>query len=207
MKKIIVATLLLWSITGYAGQKAITDTGDVVILNDDGTWVYSDDAKKTTSSIGTNKRKFLKPKDSSFLLKSKINNSAFWVNTHRWTFGKGDAADIEYKFRLKGKSLYGMAITEEISMPVVALADIALANMKDVAPDAKMVRQEYRFVNGKKLLYMEINGTIRGIQYSYRGYYYSNDYGVTQFLTYTGTNLVSKYTSEINDFLNGFVTQ
>jgi hypothetical protein len=38
MKKIFLVTiLLLFSFTSYAGQKAITDTGDQVILNSDGT--------------------------------------------------------------------------------------------------------------------------------------------------------------------------
>ena len=57
----------------YASQNAITDTGDVVLLNDDGAWVYSDDAKKTANAIETNERKFVKPKDSSFILKSTTN--------------------------------------------------------------------------------------------------------------------------------------
>ena len=98
---------MLWSINGCASQKAITDTGDIVILNDDGTWVYSDDAKKTANAIETNERKFAKPKDTSFILKSTINNSAFWVNMHRWAFKKGDVdagAIAEYEFQLKEKT-------------------------------------------------------------------------------------------------------
>lgn len=38
MKKIFLVTIsLLFSFTSYAGQKAIADTGDQVILNSDGT--------------------------------------------------------------------------------------------------------------------------------------------------------------------------
>jgi hypothetical protein len=67
--------------------------------------------------------------------------------------------------------------------------------------------QEYRVVNGKKLIYMQINGTIKGINFTYNGYYYSNPSGSTQLVAYTAASAVRKYKSEINDFLNGLVTQ
>ena len=54
---------------------------------------------------------------------------------------------------------------------------------------------------------MEMKGTLQGIKFMYLGYYYSDDSGSTQFLAYTGSSLVGKYKSEINDFLNGFVVQ
>ena len=208
MKKILVVTLLLWSSVAYCGQKAITDTGDIVILNDDGTWVYADQSEQTANAIETNEQIFVKPDDSSFLLKSTKNNSTFWINTDKWVFQKSiDNAEAEYEFQLKGKDLYGMAITEEIAMPVESLAEIALTNAKSVAPDAEIVTQEYRVVNGAKLMYMEINGTIQGIKFAYLGYYYADDAGATQLITYTATNLVAKYRSEIDDFLNGFVAK
>ncbi|MFC1516766.1 hypothetical protein ACFL7E_08425 [Thermodesulfobacteriota bacterium] len=208
MKKTFLIILLLLAATSYAGQKAITDTGETVILNDDGTWVYSNDVKKTAVIIKTNKRKFVKPKGASFLLKSKKNSSAFWVDTHRWTFKKEEAgAAGEYEFQLKGGDLYGAAITEAIPMPIETLVDVAFLNAKDAAPDSKIVRKEYRVVNGKKLIYMEMNGTIQGINFSYFGYYYSDASGSTQFLTYTSSTLVSRYKSDINDILNGLDVQ
>ena len=54
---------------------------------------------------------------------------------------------------------------------------------------------------------MEMKGTIQGIKFMYFGYYHSDDTGSTQFVAYTGSNLTSKYKSEIYDFLNGFVLQ
>lgn len=208
MKKLLVAILLLVASTSYAGQTAVTDTGEKVILNSDGTWVRADSAPKPAQKIETNKKKFDKPKDSAFLLKSTRNNSAYWLNTVKWSFGKtqGDAA-AEYRFQLKSKDLYGMAITEGIEMPLETLADIALTNARGAAPDVKMIKQEYRVVNGKKVIYMEFKGTIKGVNFTYHGYYYSNSSGSTQLLAYTASNTVAKYGSEMNDFLNGLVTQ
>jgi hypothetical protein len=208
MKKLFVTILLLLAATSYASQKAITDTGEEVILNSDGTWEYSNNAQKATNIIETNKKKFERPRDSSFLLKSIKNNSAYWINTDKWSFRKAkDNTEAEHEFKLKGKDLYGMALTEGIEISLKSLADIAFSNAQGAAPDAKIVRQEYRLVNGKKVIYMEINGTIQSIKFTYLGYYYSDASGSTQLITYTATNLVDKYKSEINDFLNGLVTQ
>ena len=208
MKKLFVATLLLLAATSHAGQKAITDSGEEVTLNSDGTWAYANNAPKAAQKIETNKSKFEKSKDSTFLLKSTKNNSAFWINALNWSFAKtqGDAA-YEYQFQLKGKDLYGMAITEGIEIPLESLADLALTNARSAAPDAKIIMKEYRVVNGKKVIYMEIKATVKGIDFTYRGYYYSNSSGSTQLVTYTATNAVAKYKSEINDFLNGLVTR
>lgn len=209
MKTLFVATLLLLlAATCYASQEAITDTGEKVILNSDGTWVYSNNAPKPATRIGTNKKKFEKPNDSNFLLKSTKNNSAFWINTVKWSFmKKQDDAEAEYQFQLKGKDLYGLAITEGIEISPKSLVDLALGNFQSAAPGAKMVMQEYRVVNGKKVIYMETNVTLKDVDFTYCGYYYSNSSGTTQLVAYTATKVVAKYRSEINDFLNGLVTQ
>lgn len=208
MKKLFVTILLLLAATSYASQKAITDTGEEVILKGDGTWEYSDKAQKATNIIETNKKIFERSRDSSFLLKSTKNNSAYWINTDKWSFRKGkNSTEAEYVFQLKGKDLHAMAISEGVEIPLESLGNIALTNARKVAPDSKSVKQEFRIVNGKKVLYMEINGTIQGIKFTYLGYYYSDVSGSTQLVTYTGSNLVDKYKSEIDDFLNGLVTQ
>jgi hypothetical protein len=208
MKIIFITIFILLTTTSYASQKAITDTGEEVILNSDGTWKYTDNSKKADKIIETNKKRFKKPRDSSFLLKSTKSNSAYWINTDKWTFRKAtNNAEAEYEFQLKGKDLYGMAVSEGVHIPVKSLTDIALSNAKGAAPDTEIVKKEYRYVNGNKVIYMEMNGTIQGIKFTYLGYYYSDASGSTQLITYTGTSLVDKYKSEINDFLNGFGTQ
>jgi len=50
-----------------------------------------------------------------------------------------------------------------------------------------------------------MNGTMQGIKVSYYGYYFSNNNGTLQFLTYTSQNLLSDYIDEIEDLLNGFI--
>ncbi|MBA7532119.1 hypothetical protein ES705_24345 [subsurface metagenome] len=208
MKKLFVTILLLLAATSYASQKAITDTGEQVILNSDGTWEYYGNAQKPAKIIETIKKKFERPRNSSFLLKSIKNKSAYWINTNKWSFHKAkDNPQAEYQFQLKGKDLYAMTIAEGVEIPIETLTNIALDNARSVAPDTKIVRQEYRVVNGNKVIYMEMNGTLQGVKFTYLGYYYSDTSGSIQLIAYTATSVVDKYKTEINDFLNGLVTQ
>lgn len=205
LRVLIVICILFVTTTAFAGQKAITDTGAEVILNDNGTWQYKKD--KAGSRIDTNQRNFTKPIDANFLLKSTRNNAAFWINTNKWQFSKSADSTSEYEFQLKDKDLYGMAVNEGVEIPIESLAEIAFGNVRDVAPDAKILKKEYRIVNGKRVIYMETSGTIQGIKCIYLGYYYSDKAGSTQYIAYTASNLVNKFEPEIADFLNGLATR
>ena len=209
MTRLIITLLSIFiATTGYAGQKAITDTGEEVILNSDGTWIFANNSSSTEEEIKINKTEFIRPSDSSFLLKSTKNDSAFWINSSKWSFKKAtNNIEAEYELQLKGNDLYGIIIAEGIHIPIESLAEIALTNAKNAAPDIKITKKEYRYVNGNKVIYMEMSGTMKGMKITYLGYYYSDESGSTQLLTFTGTSLVSKYQSEISDFLNGLVLQ
>ena len=206
MKILTVFLLSVLSFFSIASQKALTEEGDVVILNEDGTWLYEDGKPSNEIEIPTNPSVFLNNSKSNFALKSTKTKAVFAINPKKWTFKKNSADHdaAEYTFKLKNSDLYGMAISEQLEIKVEELVKIAFDNAKTAAPDAKIVKKEYRMVNGKKVIYMEIVGTIQSITFKYLGYYYSDSSGSTQYLTYTGLALENKYKEEINNFLNGF---
>jgi len=202
----LLFALLAVSIQLNAQEKAVTSTGEEVILFDDGTWKYMDVDLPSVDEITTNPRNFAKAKDSSFLLKSKKTKNGFWINPKKWDFRKGtDNPDAEYELQLKEGDLYGMIITEKVEIPLEALKNIALSNAKSVAPDVRVVKEEYRNVNGLKVLCMQLNGTTQGIKFSYFGYYYSDESGTVQFITYTAQSLIDEYRDTAESLLNGIV--
>lgn len=200
--------LLFCGIHGFTQKVALTETGEQVILYDDGTWVYSESSESVVSEIPTSDKKFVKDKSQSFLLKSTRTNLGLWLNGSDWSFTKGETEeDAEYNFQLKGKDLYAMLISEQMEIPLETLRMAALENARSAAPDIKVVSEEYRIVNGQKVLMLHMAGTIEGIKFTYFGYYYSNSSGTVQLITYTGTSLFSEYKSDIEKFLNGLVEQ
>ena len=87
-----------------AQQKAVTETGDEVILFDDGTWQYQDEETQKEKEIPTNPTEFKKDKKSTFLLKSNRFNVGIYLNPKVWSFKKAsDNPDAEYQFQLKPK--------------------------------------------------------------------------------------------------------
>lgn len=206
MKIFIVLLLCAFSLSVSASKKAVTDEGDVVILNNDGTWEYEDGIAADYIKLTVNPATFSKNIKSNFTLKSTKTNANFSINSKKWEFKKnnGEHDSAEYTFKLKGSDLYGMAISEELEIKIEELTKIAFVNAQSAAPDAKVVKKEYRIINGHKVIYMEIVGTIQSIKFKYFGYYYSDSSGSTQYLAYTGLGLENKYKEEINNFLNGF---
>lgn len=191
-----------------AAKRAVTDEGSVVILNGDGTWVYESEVKVAQEQIKENSTHFTKPAEATFLVKSTKNNSAFWINPTKWSFQKSNGeSQKEYQFQLKNGDLYGAIISEQIEIGIENLGQIALINARKLAPDMQITQQEYRIVNGVKVLYVQMSGSATGIKFTFNGYYYSNKTGTTQYITWTAASMIEKYQSEIDSFLNGFTTQ
>ena len=205
--KYILSIILCLSSTDIISQtiNAITQFGQEVELHDNGTWNYLKDNSR--ASFGTNNTLFKKSPNSSFLVKSKIAPVGVWINTSDWKFNNDDNnEDSEYFFEYQHGDLYGMAIVEELEIPIDNLAKIALENAKYLINDIQVVTQEYRFVNGQKVLFMEFGGSVEGMQITYDGYYYSDSGGTIQLIVFTGTNLINKYKNKIEEFLNGLVS-
>lgn len=187
-----------------AQTKAVTENGDEVLLYEDGTWGYIKETKSHFDSIPTNEQRFVKTPALTFSLKSKNIPASIFYNTSKWAMKKGDSPS-EYTFSHKTQDVYGMFISEQIEIPVENLRTIALNNAQEVAPNCEIVKEDFRVVNGKKVFFMQMNGTTQGIKFTYLGYYYSNQSGTFQFVTYTAQNLLAKVQVEMLELLNGVV--
>ena len=200
----LVCSLFLFNVS--AQKKAVTETGQEVVLYEDGTWKYLFDIDNPEKKIKTSSKKYKKPPSSSFLLKSNKIKMGFWLDPKVWSFKKStDNLEAEYELQLKDGDLYGMIITEQIEIPLSSLKNIVLENGRVASPDIHIVKEEYRIVNGIKVLMLQMNGTIQGIKFSYYGYYYSNKNGTVQFMTYTSQNLLKEYFDKYEGLLNGLV--
>ncbi|MCE2682329.1 MAG: hypothetical protein ACK49D_06475 [Flavobacteriia bacterium] len=186
--------------------KAITENGEEVVLFENGQWEYTEGNEYVEEEILMNPVKFTRPATSAFLLKSTKFNVGTYLDSKKWTIEKGKGDDAyEYQLTLNQGDLYAMMITEQVEIPLESLKAIALENARDVAPDVYVVKEEYRMVNGLRVLMMQMNGTLSGIKFSYYGYYFSSEKGTIQFIGYTSQNLLSKYQKTIEDLLNGLV--
>jgi hypothetical protein len=178
---------------------ATTDDGKKVILKNDGTWKFlNSDVSKNNSSFKNT------PSTSTKELILKGNKVSIFYNPNLW---QEKPSDTPPKTTLvhKDGDVYVMIIYERIEMDPEALKNIAINNAKAASPDTKVTLDEERIVNGTKIHCMKMEGTIQSIKFIYYGYYYAGKAGTLQLLTYTYTNLISEYESDMSDFLNGLV--
>jgi hypothetical protein len=205
-KSLLLSLMLILSLAASAQQKAITQTGEEVVLYNNGTWIYTHRDSLKTEEIPTSAGVFNKSINASFLLKSKRINIGCWIDPEKWKFQQAPVHDpAEYELDHVNGNMYALMLTENLDIPVVSLGNIAIQNARDVAPDLTIIGKEYRMVNGKKVLMIRMVGTIQDIRFSYYGYYYAANGGATQFLVYSSEAFMEENLSEVEELLNGLV--
>lgn len=199
---LVLLTLLIGR-TGAlaAGVDATTDDGRKVVLYPDGTWKFKDAA----ASSG-DKGPSTKPSSATEVVKSQKGFFELWYDPEKWSTNSGlKSGAAEFSLKHSSGDAYAMAIVERIGMPQSSLRKIALDNAKSSAPDAKIVLEEERTVNGVKVHVMQIEGTIQGIPFKYYGYYWTGKAGTLQLITFTSQNLFDDVAADFTDLLNGAV--
>ncbi len=205
-KPFLLAIFLINILNAHGQQKAVTETGETVVLYNDGRWIYINRDTLVAAEIKTNPQKFERNKKASFLLKSTRIDVGCWLDPKKWTFQKAGEKDAsEYEINNVDAGLYGLLLTEKINLPIESLANIALMNAREAAPDVIITTKEYREVNGLRVLMMQMTGTIEDIPFSYYGYYYATQKGAVQFLVYSSKENVEANLADIEILLNGLV--
>lgn len=129
MIRILSISALLLSINCQADiQMALTQNGAQVILNDNGTWKYLEQAE--IKEIATNPTTYYKSKDQTFAIKSQKNSSEIWIDPKKWSFKKTNATG-EYEFNYKQGEVYAMMINEPLGSNTDDLLKIALENAQE----------------------------------------------------------------------------
>lgn len=205
--KILFSTILFITCYTVQGQtKAVTETGEQVLLAADGTWRYVE-AVKNNDSIAVNPTQFKKASTANFLLKSKIAPIGVWLNSKQWNFVKSVGDASEYSFSLKeNSSVGGQIVIESMGMDLKSLRKIAIEGMQAVSSQFKIVHEETRSVNGLPVLYIHSDAVVQGIKINYLTYYFTNSESTVQFIGYISKNVVEKYKSTMEELLNGLVT-
>jgi hypothetical protein len=200
---LIVLLVSLFALTsGGLSQnptRARTEGGREVLLFSDGTWKYADESKEPAKPVS-----HAKPSSATTLQKTKNGSFGVWFDPGKWKLSQKSLNDsVELQFQHTSGDAYALIISERIAMPVTSLKSFVLESATKAAPDAKIIAEEKRIINGHELLCLKFEGTIRQIPFTYYRYYYSGAAGTLQVLTYTGQNLFAEFQKDFTDFLNG----
>jgi hypothetical protein len=199
---LVLALILVAPAVAEEPITATTASGRVVLLYPDGTWKYQDETPAPSTAALT---RFVKAPAATEKLPLNQGKVVLHFDPLKWKQEKTEEPGV-YGLNHIGGDGYAKIIAERLQIPIDSLRKIALINAKEAAPDARIVKEEKRTVNGNDVLHLQIEGTIEGIPFVYLGYYYSGKEGAVQVITFTGTNLLEEYRKDFEEFLNGFTT-
>ncbi len=185
----------------FPQERAVTDSGRTVFIFSDGTWK---DAKAKVLVTGTDG--VIRPITSTSKASILKGRAAIYYNPKKWK-PKGNEEGGRSGFIHAEGDAQAIIITERIQMPMENLEKVALDNARSAAPDAVVSRRETKRVNGLDIVALQINATIQGTKFCYYNYYFSNEKGAIQVLTFTSQNLFNEFKPDFEEFLNGLVIE
>ncbi len=197
---VVIFCFLLSALTLRAQDiQATAATGERYLLHPNGTWTL--DAIPLPADGGS----FSKPASSRDVLKGKNVKYAVWYDKSKWKVEKANSnEDADFQLTHTSGDGYAIIIAEKIAMSMDALRHAAIANAQSASPDAKIVYEDERTINGNPVRCLKIEGTVDGIPITYYNYYYAGKTGSIQLITFTGQNTFEEYRQDFTDFLNGF---
>ncbi|MBI3259538.1 MAG: hypothetical protein HYZ54_08720 [Ignavibacteriae bacterium] len=195
----IVAILVISSASSYSQNiKATTQEGKEVILSPNGTWKYSDPNMIKTNS---------KPASSTKSVKSSVvKGFEFWMDGKKWiTAKKKDTENAEFQFNHIDGNCSIMIFSDKSYVPADDYSQQFIDNLHTSSPDAKIVNEEKRIINGVDVRFVSVDAVFDKITFRYFICFYSGKKGTTQIISYTPKNIFPEFEKEIIDFMSGFV--
>ncbi|MDZ4758053.1 MAG: hypothetical protein SGJ10_07945 [Bacteroidota bacterium] len=205
MKELLLLYIIILSaIVSNAQLSATTADGSKVILYNNGTWNYADSAAKTSIERGG---EYFKPFGTNCIIKGQdvkyvvVYDSSLW-QLHDTAINK--QSDFSMSLKNSETSL-ALLIPEKTTASLESLRDIALANARKNSKNVVVLKQEYRKVNKKDILYLEFTTEVQGFTFLFMAYYYTSPVSCIQFVTYTEISNAEKEKPKMRDLLNGLI--
>ncbi len=131
------------------------------------------------------------------------NRMAVRYDSSEWNMQASSEPGV-HQLQHSTSDLYVRVIEERIQIPLEVMPEVALANAREVDPNATAIRQGSRVVNGVRMLFMEYETTVDGVPFVFVGHFFSDTSGTVQIIAWTGRNLLAEYRDTIERFVSGF---
>lgn len=196
-----------------AGQKAeaqmlaVTSEGDSVLLYSDGTWAFLDTSELIEEVIPVNPELYVKSEKSKDSYTGISKTFSVYFNEKVWERTKPERLNelAELAFKMTLSDAYGILIYERMEATSETLTEVAVLQARKVVDALDIVSKEYRTVNGKQMIALQMTGIVKGLKIQYLNYYYSGPEGSIQFLTFTTDDEIDRVKPQMEELLNGLV--
>ena len=210
---IIGVFIVLYCLPLEAQIRAITERGDSVVLLQGGTWYTAEEYRQLlraeSTSLDTSAVAYQKPEVATKQEASEAGSYRAWYDGDHWEPIDANLlnpqAEMAFQFKGTSEEAYGMTIYEAWEIPTAQLQKIAIQHANKMGSNLKVLKEEYRVVNGVTVLYTQLEATVSGLDLVYH-YYFASQEGLSlQYIVFTGKSYAEKVESRILDLLNGLV--
>lgn len=221
MKNIFFTIVALFYVPFSQAQRiAITEKGEVVLLNANGTWrpqpkdssfviSLNMDSLNTVEakSIPQNLNKYESPRNATHLIKSKKVKVGLYINNKYWGVRRGEINEYsEYYFFNKVDDGYAQFYSENTTgLTLADLQKSILRSTRSEMTDAYIKMSEYRWVNGIKVICTNVIGTMNNFKSESLTYSFITEEGIVKLGIYNSQSKFEKYRELYENFLNGLV--
>lgn len=165
-------------------------------------WVRFVASSATTSKPSQSISIHVKSSSATKRLPTPFGKFAMWIDPEKWTTVESQETGV-LTFENRSGDGYAKIITEKSSLPNDVLKGAVLGRMRKTDPNAEIVLEESRNVNGHTVLVLRIDATVQRVAVSYYGYFHGGTSGTIQVLTYTTKSLFDESSAGFTEFLNG----
>lgn len=130
-------------------------------------------------------------------------NFAVWLDDRVWKRKSPGEQENRIELSHTNGQAFGAIIGEPLQFPQDALVNVALTNARAQDPDAQVTKQERRMVNGQEVLMIEMDATINKTPFHFYGYYYSDESGTVQVVTWTTRVAFERNRAVFTELLDG----
>jgi hypothetical protein len=147
------------------------------------------------------------PESANQLIVGQNDNFELWFDNTKWQISTNRSSpDAEVEFFHVGGEVFAQIIAERVEFSLPTVRDFVLENLRSMDPNAEFKFEEIRTVNGREVLFVHSESSLRGVTWWSLGYLHSGSRGSIQLFAFTSKNLFGEFESEMNEFLNGLVT-
>lgn len=195
-KPILVASLcaaLSFSNVFAAELGRVELNGRQIIINDDNSWAYADNATQPMPA-NTNCQ----------AIDSKVLPLSFCLNPNKWSYAEiNDVAELQFK--VKDKEIYAMVITETDVIPEARLKNAILTNGQNAAGlnKIKVTKEADSSEIGPNFPNFIYEANIDGSLITYNNYYKTFPFkGIVQIIMFSTTNEFEASLPYMDEFIS-----
>jgi hypothetical protein len=125
-----------------------------------------------------------KPYSATTRVETAVQDYALWIDGKKWKLNKF-ATLGELKLSHVSRDVTAKIETDRLATPTSMLREILREGIKRADPNAQIISEEQRMVNGREILALQFVLNVEGDRFRVLGYYHGGSSGCLQVVTYT----------------------